>query len=173
MKQLTLWWAGLAAREQRWVSIAAVLVGAALVWWLAIAPALKTISTAQAQHAALDAQLQTMRAQAAQAKEFKSLRALTFDESQRALESSVKQTLGTGANLSINDSRANLSLKNVSADNLAAWLSQARINARVAPAEVRLTRSPASAAAASGSSSTGSAPISWDGTMALTLQSRN
>ena len=181
MKNLSLWWAGLAAREQRWVAAAAALLGAALIWWLAMAPALKTLRAAPAQHAALDSQLQTMRAQAAQAKEFRAQRALSFDESQRALESSVKQTLGTGANVAINDSRANLSLKNVSADALAVWLNQARINARVVPSEVRLTRSAAPAVAASGAT-LGTAPGAlpgasnpqhWDGTIALTLPPRN
>lgn len=166
MNALKLWWTKLAAREQRWISIAAWLVGLAVVWWLGLAPAIKTLRAAPAQHAAADAQLQAMRAQAAQAKDLRGQRAISYDEALRNLEGSVKKTLGTGANLAINDTRANLSMKNVNADALAVWLNQARIDARAVPSEARITRStPASA------SSTATV-TSWDGTIVLNLPAR-
>jgi general secretion pathway protein M len=166
MNTLKLWWTGLAAREQRWISIAAWLVGLAAVWWLGLAPAIATLRAAPAQHAAADAQLQAMRAQAAQAKDLRGQRAIGYDEALRNLEGSVKKTLGTGANLAINDTRANLSLKNVNADALAVWLNQARIDARAVPSEARITRSTPAAA-----SSTATV-TSWDGTIVLNLPPR-
>ncbi len=166
MNPFKLWWTKLATREQRWISIAAWLVGLAVVWWLGLAPAIKTLRAAPAQHAAVDAQLQAMRAQAAQAKDLRGQRAISYDEALRNLEGSVKKTLGTGANLAINDTRANLSLKNVNADALAVWLNQARIDARAVPSEARITRSmPASA-------SSTATMTSWDGTIVLNLPSR-
>jgi general secretion pathway protein M len=166
MNAFKLWWTSIAAREQRWISIAAWLVGLAVVWWLGLAPAIKTLRAAPEQHAAADAQLQAMRAQAAQAKDLRGQRAISYDEALRNLESSVKKTLGTGANLAINDTRANLSLKNVSADALAVWLNQARIDARAVPSEARITRSTPAAASST------STVTSWDGTIVLNLPPR-
>ncbi len=166
MNALKLWWAALAAREQRWISVAAWLVGLAVVWWLGLSPAISTLRAAPAQHAAADAQLQAMRAQAAQAKDLRGQRAISYDEALRNLEGSVKKTLGTGANLAINDTRANLSLKNVSADALAIWLNQARIDARAVPSEARITRSTPAAASST------STVTSWDGTIVLNLPPR-
>jgi general secretion pathway protein M len=166
MNAIKLWWASIAPREQRWITIAAWLVGLAVVWWIGLAPAIKTLRAAPAQHAAADAQLQAMRAQAAQAKDLRGQRAISYDEALRNLEGSVKKTLGTGANLAINDTRANLSLKNVNADALALWLNQARIDARAVPAEARITRSTPAAASST------STVTSWDGTIVLNLPPR-
>jgi general secretion pathway protein M len=166
MKAVQLWWSQLATREQRWISVAAWLVGLALVWWLGLAPALKTLRAAPALHAAADAQLQSMRAQAAQAKDLRSQRAISYDEALRNLEGSVKKTLGPGANLAVNDARASLSLKNVNADALSVWLSQARIDARSVPSELRINRSTPAAASIT------STVTAWDGTIVLNLPPR-
>jgi general secretion pathway protein M len=167
MNAVKIWWANLGKREQRLVSIAGTLVGLALLWAIAIAPALKTLRSASQAHAAADAQVQSMKLQAEQASSLRAQRALSYDESLRNLESSVKQTLGAGATLSVNDARASLSLKGVSADALALWLSQARINARVVPSEARLQRSVATTVTATSAPS-----ASWDGVMVLTLPPR-
>lgn len=166
MNAIKLWWASIAPREQRWITIAVWLLGLAVVWWVGLAPAIKTLRAAPAQHAAADAQLQAMRAQAAQAKDLRGQRAISYDEALRNLEGSVKKTLGSGANLAINDTRANLSLKNVNADALALWLNQARIDARAVPTEARITRSTPAAASST------STVTSWDGTIVLNLPPR-
>jgi general secretion pathway protein M len=167
MSAFKLWWAGLGAREQRLVGIAGLIVGIAVLWWVAIAPALTTLRTTGQQHAAVDSQLQSMRVLANQARDLRANRALSYEESLRNLESSVKQTLGSGATLAVTDNRANVTLRAVNADALALWLNQARINARVVPSEMRLTRT-ASAPAATGTPTVSS----WDGTMVLTLPAR-
>jgi general secretion pathway protein M len=164
MNVIKLWWANLGKREQRLVSIAGTLVGLALLWAIAIAPALKTLRSASQEQAVVDAQVQSMKLLAEQATTLRAQRALSYDESLRNLESSVKQTLGTSATLSVNDTRASLALKGASADALALWLSQARINARVVPSEARLQRSVAAAVTATSAS--------WDGVMVLTLPPR-
>jgi general secretion pathway protein M len=176
MNALKAWWAALGMREKRLVSIAGLVVGLALLWLVALSPALRTTREAPAKHAQVDSQLQSMQAMAAEAQSLRGQRALSYDESLRSLEASVKQTLGTGAVLSVSDGRANLNLKGVSADALAMWLSQARVNARVVPNEARLQRSTAQAAAApaSASSAAANAPTAaaWDGTLVLQLPAR-
>lgn len=166
MNAVKIWWASLGGREQRMVRIAVTLVGFALLWSVAISPALKTLRSASKEHATADAQLQSMKSQAEQATTLRAQRALGYDESLRNLENSVKQTLGAGATLSVNDTRASLALKGVSADALALWLGQARINARVVPSEVRLQRSGAN------TTTTSATNANWDGVMVLTLPPR-
>ena len=53
-------WKALAPREQNLVLAAGTVVALALLWWVAVAPALGTLRAAPARHAALDAQLQRM-----------------------------------------------------------------------------------------------------------------
>lgn len=153
-------WDALAAREKRLVLAAMALVGAALVWWIAIGPAIQTLRSAAASHQRLDVQVQQMKALAAQAQALQSQPKAGLDESLRALEASTTQRLGAGARLSVVGDRATLTLRNVPAEALAQWLAQARINARALPTEARLVRS-----AAPGSAS-------WDGTLVLGLPPR-
>lgn len=184
MNAMTQRWASLARREQSMLLAASLVVGLALLWWVALAPALQTLRAADAQHAQVDAQLQAMRSLAAEATALRAQRTLSYEEALRNLENSVKQTFGAGAALSVSDSRASLTLKGVSADALAQWLSQARINARVVPSEARLQRSNASgttgsatsaaspAKGASAATGTAPTPVTWDGVLVLALPAR-
>ena len=182
MKALQLWFAALAQRERRLVQACLAVVLVALLWWVAIAPALATLRSAAQAHRQLDEQLQTMQSLASQAAQLKSQRALSQEEALRNLEASVKQTLGAGATLTSGDSRATLSLKGVNADALALWLGQARANARAVPTDAKLSRSAAgnsaggvatsaASAASSSAGSTGSAAsaAAWDGIVNLAL----
>ena len=47
-------WAAMAAREQNLVLIAASVLLIALIWWIALAPALHSLRTAPARHAAAE-----------------------------------------------------------------------------------------------------------------------
>ena len=67
MKALQLWFAALAQRERRWVLACLAIVLVALLWWVAIAPALATLKSAAQAHRQLDEQLQTMQSLASQA----------------------------------------------------------------------------------------------------------
>ena len=70
-------WQHMTPREKTIATAAAVLVSLALLWWIAIAPALSTLRSAEAQHAALDGQLQQMLGLRAQAQALSGCRSLT------------------------------------------------------------------------------------------------
>jgi general secretion pathway protein M len=148
-------WASLAPRERAWIGAAVVLSVVALLWWVALAPALAKIRSAQAATPALDAQLQVMRAMAQEANSLKAQRKLSYDESLRALEGSLK-TLGAGGTLTVTDSRATIALRAVGGDALV------RANARLVPAELRLKKTANAAPQAA----------AWDGSVMFNLDSR-
>lgn len=150
-------WALLAPREQALVAGAAALVAVALVWWIALAPAISTLRSADTQHRTLDAQLQQMRRLQAQAKAMQAQPRQNPDESMRQLEQAIHQQLGTSARYSIAGDRVSIALTNTPAAALAQWLSEVRANAHAVPGEARLTRSSAGG---------------WDGTLVLTLPAR-
>ena len=150
-------WEQLAPREKALVAGAAGLVAAALLWWVAIAPALSTLRSADEQHRVLDAQLQRVLGLQAQAQAMQSQPRQNYDEAVRLLETSVRQRLGTTARITLSGERVTLTLAGASADALAQWLTQARVNARALPSEARLNRNAAGL---------------WDGTVVLTLPPR-
>lgn len=150
-------WTALAPRERRLVAGAAGLVALALLWWIAIAPALATLRAADAQHRALDAQLLQMKRMQALAREMQAQPPKGHDEAMRQLEQAIRQQLGTSARYSIAGERVTITLANTPSAALAQWLTQVRSNARALPGEARLARN-----AAGG----------WDGTLVLTLPPR-
>lgn len=153
-------WRLVSPREQRLLLAALALVLGALLWWLALAPALATLKAAEKQHRLLDAQLQQMQRLQAQAKALQAQPRISFDDTRRLLEASVKP-MGATAQLVVSGERVTLTLKGISADALAQWLAQVRQNARAVPSEARLVRN---AAVAAGVAST------WDGTLVLHIQ---
>jgi general secretion pathway protein M len=150
-------WAALAPREQALVAAAVALLALALLWWVALAPALATLRSADAQHRTLDNQLQHMRRLQAQAKAMQAQPRQGRDESLRQLEAAIRQQLGVSARYSIAGDRVTITLTNTPAPALAQWLSQVRANARAIPGEARLTRN---------------ATGGWDGTLVLALPAR-
>ena len=158
-------WQTLAPREQHLVRAAAALVALALLWWLALAPALHTLRSAPARHAALDAQLQQMHALQTEAQALKNAPRADPDNATRALQTSVTERLGPSARLALSGDRATLTLQNTAADALALWLVQARSNGKAVPQEVHLT--PSNAPADPRNPST-----HWDGTLVLALPAR-
>ncbi len=135
-------WKALARREQTLVLAAGGVLALALVWWVALAPALHVLRTAPARHAALDAQLQHMQALQAEARQLQSVpRARSGGDALRALQTSLTQQLGAGAQLSSAGDRVTVTLRSVPADALARWLTQVRGTTRAVPQEARLTRS--------------------------------
>ena len=171
-------WRTLAAREKTLILSAAGVVGLVLVWWVLVAPPLATLRQADALQRGLDVQAQKMQVLQAQALVLQAQPKLGRDDALRALEASVRQRLGAGAQLNVLGDRVTVTLKNTPADALAQWLVQARVNARAVPSEARLVRSaspalPPAAPAALGPSlalvSGSRAPVSWDGTLVLSL----
>jgi general secretion pathway protein M len=156
-EQLRAHWAALAPREQALVAAAAALVALALVWWIALAPALATLRSAEEQHRTLDAQLEQMRRLQAQARTMQAQPRQPPGESLRQLEAAIREQLGVSARYNIAGERVTLTLTNAPASALAQWLSQVRTNAHAIPGEAKLTRN------ASGG---------WDGTVVVTLPAR-
>jgi general secretion pathway protein M len=154
------WWTRLGARERRFVTLAAAAIALALLWLIAIAPALGVLRQASAQRAALGAQAERMQRLKQEAQALKALPRLSHDEARRALEASLKQRLGEHAQFTVTGDRATVQLKDAPAAALAGWLTDARINARAIPIEAKLQRS---------SSSASDAAVVWSGTLQLGL----
>ena len=156
-QELRARWEPLAAREKMLVAGAAALVGLALVWWIVFAPAISALRGAEAQHRALDAQLQQMLRLKAQAQAMQGQPRQSHEEALRLLEQAIRERLGTSARYTIAGERVTVTLAGTPSEALAQWLTQARVNARALPGEARLQRN-----AAGG----------WDGTLVLTLPPR-
>lgn len=156
-QELQARWAGLAPRERMLVVAAAGLVALALLWWVALGPAIATLRTADEQHRALDTQLAHMQRLQAQAKAMQSAPRQNPEEAMRQLETSIRQQLGTSARYVIAGDRVTVTLANTPAEALAQWLSQVRTNARAIPGEAKLTRN---------------AGGGWDGSVVLALPAR-
>ncbi|MDO5086307.1 MAG: type II secretion system protein GspM [Comamonadaceae bacterium] len=153
-------WARLGRRERRLIVLAAATVALALLWWLALAPALGTLRQARTERPQLEARWQRMQTLKAEADSLKALPGISRSEAQRTLQDSVAAALGASAQLSVTGDRANLVLKGAPAGALAQWLQDARVNARATPVQARLTRTPGHAPGAS---------AAWDGTLTLAL----
>ena len=174
------WWPELEPREQRLIGAAAALVLLALLWWVALAPALRTLSAAPAEHARLDAQLQQMTTLQTQAKALQAQPRASRDDAVRALESSVRQSLGPNAQLqpAASGDGITVAVRTIPADTLAQWLAQARSNARAVPREAHLARSAQSAPATGGAATATGArnnerpTVRWDGTLIMGLPPR-
>lgn len=162
-------WKALAPRERNLLRAAGTVVALALLWWLALAPALTTLRTAPARHAALDAQLQRMHGLQAEALQLQAAPRSAPSDAVASLRSALTQRLGTTAQLSLVGDRATITLKGAPADALAQWLTQARSNALAVPVEARLTRS--TAVAPVGNTPAANLPR-WDGSLVLALPAR-
>ena len=149
-------WRSVSPREQRLLLLALGVVALALLWWVALSPALKVLKTAPQQHLALDAQNQQMQRLQAQALALRALPVVSAEEARSALEASLKP-LGASGQMVVQVERATVTLKGVSPDALAEWLAVARQNARTVPAEAHLTRNAAGA---------------WDGSVVFYLSTQ-
>lgn len=150
-------WALLQARERRLVLLGATVLGLALLWWVALAPALHTLRSAPQQHQRLDRQLERMRLLQAQALALQQRPRSSTAEAARALEEAVRQQLGAQSQLQINGTQATVTIKNLPAQTLAQWLTQARAQAHATVSQARLQRDGTAGAA------------TWSGTLVLTL----
>lgn len=150
-------WQRLAPREKVMVAATSVIVGLALLWLIAIRPALAVLRSAEEQHRALDAQLQQMTGLQQQARALQAQPKIGHDEALRLLERSLRERLGTSARLTISGDRATVTLTGTQADALARWLTQARVDARALPGEARVQRNAAGL---------------WEGTLVLSLPPR-
>ncbi|MGE4240837.1 type II secretion system protein GspM [Ramlibacter sp.] len=156
-KALRTRWDRLAPREKALVGGATLLVAAALLWWVALAPALATLKVADEQHRALDSQVQYMLRLQAQAQAMQGQPRQNTDEAMKALELAIRQHLGTAARYTIAGERVTVSLTGAHSEAVAQFLTQSRVNARALPSELRLARNPVAG---------------WDGTIVVGLPPR-
>lgn len=138
---LGAWWRGLAARERRLLTLAGSVLVLALMWWLAVAPAWRTISRAPADLDLLDGQLQTMQRLAAEAQQLRATPGINPEAAAAVLKAATER-LGDKARLQLQGERAVLTLTGVGTQPLRDWLAQARSGARARPVEAALTRGP-------------------------------
>jgi general secretion pathway protein M len=175
------WWPELEAREQRLIAIGTALVALVLLWWIALAPALRTLSSASAEHASLDAQLQQMTQLQTQAKALQAQPRANRNDALRALETSVRESFGPNAQLQSagNGEGVTVAMRGAPAESLAQWFAQARSNARAVPREAHLTRAapsttapPPPGRAPAAQKSADAARVRWDGTLVMNLPAR-
>ena len=155
-------WNALAQREQNLVLMAGSIVLLALIWWIAIAPALNSLRTAPARQAAAESQLQTMLQMQAQAELLRQQPQDNAADIRNLLEQSVKTELAASAQLQWLGNRAQVTLTNAPAPALARWLTQVRDNSHASVAEMKLNR-------AAGNAADASALTRWSGTLLLDL----
>lgn len=136
--ELAARWAALAPRERRLVMLAAAVIGIALLWAVAIGPALHTLRTAPAAQAALDAQWQAMQREAAEAQQLRAAPPLAPGLAVQALQGATAR-MGPVGRLSLQGERAVLTLTDAPPEVITQWLAEVRRGARARPVEARLT----------------------------------
>lgn len=133
-------WAALGARERTLVAVAVVLIGAALLWAVAVQPALRTLRSAPQEQARLDAQWQAMQREAAEATRLRAAPPLAQGLAVQALQGATDR-MGPAGRLSLQGDRAVLTLTNATPEAVQQWLAEARRGARARPVEARLSAS--------------------------------
>jgi len=150
-------WQALAVREQRAVLLAAALVAAALLWTVALAPALRTLQSAEAQKALLGRSAERMQALQARAKLLQAQPLAAPEDTLRALQA-ASAALGKTGTLQVAGNQATLTLRQISAPALAAWLAPVA-GSGLNPSEATLQRE------------TGGDEPLWSGTLVYRLPS--
>lgn len=159
-------WQALSSSEQRSLSGLAWVLCLALVYSVALSPAWQTLKHSQAQREQLSqqlAQMQALQAQAqAQAQALQQRTPLSRDEALRTLQS-LSNAAGSGLQLTVQGERVSVQVKALPASALAQWLRLVRTQAQCLPVEAHLNQA---------SSASPGAPVSWNGTLVLSLHSR-
>jgi general secretion pathway protein M len=149
-------WQQMARREQRLVLAALVLVGVAVVWLVAVAPALTLLKKAPQQHQELDAQLAQMQVMQVKVQALRAQPVVTASSARSALEAATT-SLGSNAQMAVQTDRVTVTFKGVAPAVLAQWLATVRQNARMVPNEAHWTRSESGG---------------WDGRLVLQLPAK-
>ncbi len=136
---VTDFWNRLQDRERLLLGTALVVVGLALLWWVALRPAWQQVQQAPAKLDALDAQTLVMRRLAAETRELRAAPQVSPGQSLAALRT-ASERLGAGARLNIQGDRAVLTVDGLKGEALRAWLSEVRSGARARAVEAQLSR---------------------------------
>ena len=158
-------WSTLAAREQNMVLAACAALALALVWWVALAPALHSLRTAASREAQAEHELQQMQRLQREAEQLRAQPQPVIADARQLLQASLTEELGATAQLNWLGTRAQVSFKAASAPALARWLAQVRGNTHAMPVELKLQASTAEGAPEK-AASRGNTRY-WDGSLLL------
>lgn len=138
-------WAALGGREQRALRLGALAIGAALVWGVALAPALRSLKAAYAQNVQLAAATVHMQAMQTRARALQAKPVVSPQESMAALRAAVAP-LGKAAVMQVLGEQTTLTLKQIRAQDLAPLLVS-DAGSLLSPIEVHLQREASTAEA--------------------------
>ena len=140
MKQtLHQYWLHASAREQVALRIAATLVLLALVWWVGLQPALKTLKNARTQAPVVRAHYEQMLQLQAQAAALRAQVQQPVSDPKAVLQDSIS-TLEKNARVALAGERATVSFKQARPADLALWLEQLRLKAHSSVLEMHMTQ---------------------------------
>lgn len=135
-------WQQLGERDRRAIAWGASLLGLALLWWLALAPAINTLREAPARIATERATVQRLKGMAQEAQ---SLQGQVRAPGEASALDQLRQAsagLGDRAQVTIQGDTVLVTLVAVTAEEWAPWLAQVRLNAQLKPSQVRLRAAP-------------------------------
>ena len=138
-------WQQRSPRERLLLSVGAVVMALAWLWYVGLAPALHTWQEAPAKQALLDQQSQQMLQLQMQAQSLQKPQAISRSEAIQWLESHLGE-LGPNAQLNLQAEHMNLRLQAAPADQLANWIGQAREQAHIRPVQAQLQQAAAPSA---------------------------
>lgn len=134
-------WQALAPRERALVLGACVVVALALLIFVGLLPAWRTVQQAPAQIEAVETQLQAMQRLAVEARELRGAAPMPVEQAQGVLKAATAR-LGDKGRLALQGDRAVLTLNGITNAALRDWMSEARSGARARPIEASITRGP-------------------------------
>jgi general secretion pathway protein M len=138
--QASRFWQARAPREKQLIAAMAVAVGALLLWWIAIQPALRTLREAALEIERLEQQTQQVQLAAAEMQTLRSTSPVPVEQAMAALRAATTR-LGDKAKISVQGERATLTFTGIPAEALGTWLSEARNAARARPIEAQMIKS--------------------------------
>jgi len=139
MQTLHQYWLRASAREQVALRIAATLLVLALVWWVGLQPALKTLKNARTQAPVVRAQYEQMLQLQAQAAAMRAQVQQPVSDPKAVLQDSIS-TLENNARVALAGERATVSFKQARPADLALWLEQLRLKAHSSVLEMHMTQ---------------------------------
>lgn len=135
------WWGTLTRRDRRIARLAALAVGALLLWMLGVQPALRTLREAPLTLDRLDAELQQMQMLAAESRTLRAAPPVATVQAAAALKTAAAR-LGDKARLVVQGERATITLAGIDGESLRSLLAEMRSTARARPIEAQLVRGP-------------------------------
>jgi general secretion pathway protein M len=139
--QVQAFWRLRAPRERLILGSALLVIGVAIVWLVAVQPALRSVREAPAQLDQLDAQLHQMQRLALESKMLRDPVQISPGQAESALKAATER-LGDAARLTVQGDRATLTVTGVQGAALRAWLGEARSAAHARAIDAQLLRNP-------------------------------